>query len=612
MRGARRAHGRSVGSAPAFALALATWWVACEAAADADAAQRAAAFSRDGRFDSAIPAWREAAGDYAAEGRARDRIDALLELANAQQALGRHQDSLATLAEANRVAEAAPSTAQLAAIGGSAASALLALGSTARAHHELERALTLVGGAEAPALRAALLNNRGNVASARGAWTAAARDYAESAALAEGADDPALAALAQANRARVLLRVETPAGEVRRALGRAATLAAELPSAHAAIAVALSAGRSYARLARRSGPAARVDLASAHRLLSRARARAEAASDGRGLSYALGYLGSLYEQQGRGEEALSLTRRALFAAQSANAPEAQYRWHWQIGRLLRAMGDSAGAIAAYRQATAVLGEIRYELAQSYASGEGSFREAVGPVYFELIDLLLATAPAPSEPALHQARLAEARETLETLKAAELRDYFRDECVDQLTAKVQRLDQLAQRVAVIYPIVLPERLELLLTLPTGLRRVTLPVSADALTGEVRRLRFLLEKRTTREYLLPAQRVYDWLVRPLEQEIAGLDIDTLVFVPDGALRTIPMSALHDGERFLIERFAVATTPGLSLTDPRPLDRDNLAAFASGLSEAVQGFPALENVPSELAALHALFRRRGPARR
>jgi CHAT domain-containing protein len=67
---------------------------------------------------------------------------------------------------------------------------------------------------------------------------------------------------------------------------------------------------------------------------------------------------------------------------------------------------------------------------------------------------------------------------------------------------------------------------------------------------------------------------------------------------------MSALHDGERFLIERYAVATTPGLSLTDPRPLDRQNLQVFASGLGASVQGFPALAHVPSELASIQALF--------
>jgi CHAT domain-containing protein len=79
---------------------------------------------------------------------------------------------------------------------------------------------------------------------------------------------------------------------------------------------------------------------------------------------------------------------------------------------------------------------------------------------------------------------------------------------------------------------------------------------------------------------------------------------VFVPDGVLRTIPVSALHDGERFVVERWAVATTPGLSLTDPRPLDRSGLQAFLSGLSEPVQGFPPLAHVRTELATIGELF--------
>jgi CHAT domain-containing protein len=95
-----------------------------------------------------------------------------------------------------------------------------------------------------------------------------------------------------------------------------------------------------------------------------------------------------------------------------------------------------------------------------------------------------------------------------------------------------------------------------------------------------------------------------VRPFAAELAGLQTDTLVFVPDGPLRTIPMSALHDSERFLVERFAVVTTPGLSLTDPRPLDRQNLHVFLSGLSASVQGFPALAHVPMELGSIHALY--------
>jgi CHAT domain-containing protein len=136
------------------------------------------------------------------------------------------------------------------------------------------------------------------------------------------------------------------------------------------------------------------------------------------------------------------------------------------------------------------------------------------------------------------------------------------------------------------------------------RVSVPIAAPVLTDEVRAFRRLVEKRTTREYLPHAQQLYDWLVRPLESELIRLKIHTLVFVPDGVLRTIPMSALHDGKSFLIEKFAVALTPGLYLTDPRPLDRANIRFLAGGLTKSVQGYPSLPYVAEEMDSVRTLY--------
>jgi CHAT domain-containing protein len=146
--------------------------------------------------------------------------------------------------------------------------------------------------------------------------------------------------------------------------------------------------------------------------------------------------------------------------------------------------------------------------------------------------------------------------------------------------------------------------LLVSLPTGLKRVLVPVGVETITQEVRQFRRRLEKRTTREYLPHAQKLYDWLIRPLEADLASFRVDTLVFVPDGALRTIPMAALHDGKQFIIARYAVGITPSLNLTDPRPIKRDDMKVLAVGVTEAVQGFPALPNVSAELQALHTLL--------
>ncbi len=75
------------------------------------------------------------------------------------------------------------------------------------------------------------------------------------------------------------------------------------------------------------------------------------------------------------------------------------------------------------------------------------------------------------------------------------------------------------------------------------------------------------------------------------------ETLVVVPDGILRTIPFSALHDGKTLLIERYALATTPSLELSDPHPFDRSDVGSLYGGLTTSVQGFDALPQVKQEL---------------
>ena len=83
-----------------------------------------------------------------------------------------------------------------------------------------------------------------------------------------------------------------------------------------------------------------------------------------------------------------------------------------------------------------------------------------------------------------------------------------------------------------------------------------------------------------------------------------IDTLVIIPDDALSLIPFAALYDGEQFLIEKYAIVTTPGLQLTDPQPTPRENFEALLVGLSESVQGFPPLPKVPEELNTISTIL--------
>ena len=326
--------------------------------------------------------------------------------------------------------------------------------------------------------------------------------------------------------------------------------------------------------------------------------------DLRSESYAWGHMGALYEESEQYDEALRLTRNAVSLAQKAIAPESLYRWHWQTARIQKALGQYDESQRAYRRAIASLQPIRNEVSVAYQGRRESFREGIGTLFFELADLLLERGKADLENDRGVAFLKEARDTMEAFKAAELQDYFQDECVQTAQSLSVTLETDAPTSAILYPIILKDRLEILVNYPSQLKQYTVPISEQELTSEVRRLRQGLQDTLNSEYLTPAQQLYKWLIQPVEADLREAKVDTVVFVPDGALRTIPIAALHDGEKHLIQNYALATTPGLTLTDPRPINRENVKMLALGLTEERQGFPPLPYVEEELDTIQELY--------
>jgi CHAT domain-containing protein/Tfp pilus assembly protein PilF len=568
---------------------------------DAALAQGLEAFQR-GAFEDAVSRWTEAAQAYERDGKPAGQVTALIQLSQAQSALGQYRQAIGSLETALGLADRLGDKARMATVLSALGNAYSVTGSPEAAEQRLRQGLALARQSGDASLTAATLNNLGNLLSGQGRHADALATYRESATLARQAKQPVPTARALANAAASLRQQGRPK-EARGLLDEARLELRPAPASHDKAFALINVALGYRDLRPVMPEAADSLLREASQTLTEAGGIAEGLGDRRTASYAWGHLGGLYEEGRRHEEALRLTRRAVLAAQQVNAPESLYRWQWQAGRILKKLGSTDDAIGSYRRAVATLQSIRPELTFGYGPRPLSFRESTGQVYFELVDLLLQRAAAAGDRAQIGPYLGEARETVELLKAAELRDYFRDDCVDTALAKVVQLDVVSQTAVVVYPILLPDRTELLLSLPSGLKSIVVKVTADALTREVRQFRLKLEKRTTREYLPHAQRLYDWLIRPLEPDLAAAN--TLVFVPDGPLRTIPMAALHDGKQFLVSKYATAITPGLNLTDPRPVQREKAKVLAVGVTEAVQGFPPLPNVAAELAMLKTLFK-------
>lgn len=560
--------------------------------------QGAAAF-RTGDLVEATRAWDEAVRHCRLAGATDLETEALLRRGETLERLGFVRAAIDDLARAIDLAQHSGDHERLAAASGALGNARLFLRDTRAAQPLLERSLEIATRHGLTAISAASANNLGNLAWIEGRTADAVANFRRAATDARLIGDRELASVAQVNLARGVVALGKPEDALAAIAAASEAVTALEPSVdrtRSLVAVA----RLAIDLAARGAPGAE---ALAYRSLREAAVAAEAMGDPRGQSLALGTLAEIYERAERPLDSLGLARLALTHARHDQARDLQYRWNWLIGRLLR-RNDLDGSIASLRAAVGDLQDIRNDVPIEYRDGRSSFRETLGPLFYDLADVLLRRAAQQQDARVVDALLEEARGTIELLKSAEIQDYFKDACAVGAAAPRVTIDEVSPRTAAIYPILLPDRIEILVSLPSGRQRRTVPVVLETITEQARGLRQLLEKRTTREYLPVAQLLYDWLIRPIEPELAAERIDTLVFLPDGPLRAVPLGALHDGERFLIERFALATAPGLSLIDPHPLASADPKILIAGVTKSVQGYPGLPNVRDEIDAIARIY--------
>jgi CHAT domain-containing protein len=101
---------------------------------------------------------------------------------------------------------------------------------------------------------------------------------------------------------------------------------------------------------------------------------------------------------------------------------------------------------------------------------------------------------------------------------------------------------------------------------------------------------------------SQQLYEWIITPVLPELEQRQINTLVFIQDGILRSVPMAALMNPvtQKYLIQDYSIAVSPSLTLTDVTPPNVKNLKALTLGLTEEStidnQLFSALVSVDQE----------------
>ncbi|MBY0572911.1 MAG: CHAT domain-containing protein [Undibacterium sp.] len=319
----------------------------------------------------------------------------------------------------------------------------------------------------------------------------------------------------------------------------------------------------------------------------------------------------LFEERERDSELMAVSDRAILLLQQIDAPELMIAIEARRGRVFTRHQQIQNAIKSFQAAARYIREIRQDIPVSYAQGRSSLREIIDPVYLGLADALLKQSEQ-SKPAERAMMLYQVRDVIEEIKQNQFDDYLGNHCStsaansasEKSGSKSQDLSsskslRLAAGTAVLYPIIFPDRLELLLETSDGIVGHSVAINAEKLNQDVMALSSAL--RANHTYQTLSRRLHRVLLAPLEQELSSRKIANLVIVPDGVLRLLAFAALHDGKQYAIEKYAIAISPGLRIiaqqgpqNDPQRPDAAPHTVLLAGLSEPGA---VVERLPDEL---------------
>jgi CHAT domain-containing protein len=156
-----------------------------------------------------------------------------------------------------------------------------------------------------------------------------------------------------------------------------------------------------------------------------------------------------------------------------------------------------------------------------------------------------------------------------------------------TSLQNNLKQIQQDAIVLYPFVLNDRLELVLVTPYAppIRR-TVAVKRAELNRVIAQFRSSLEKPAS-DAKTPAKQLYDWLIKPIENDLVQAKAKTIIYAPDGQLRYIPLAALYDGNQWLVEKYRINNITALSLTNFDAKPQETLQVFAAAFTQGRYSF-------------------------
>lgn len=284
--------------------------------------------------------------------------------------------------------------------------------------------------------------------------------------------------------------------------------------------------------------------------------------------------------QGDAGRADALLQEAILLEAQRSLPMRMPDW-----LLLRAQVDPDRRRALTAAAFRALEDIRPLLpVDDGLTGEAMFTLMMRDVYEAAVEAEFAALGSAGT-----GSVAGVQRVIEAYRQAEIQNLFGSECIPPETPF--HVSDLREGELVLYPVVLPDRLELIYAWgsePGGPRYRRLAPRRDVARRDVqamvRDLRTLGNREHGAEWQAAARGVYDLLVAPLGDKVTAQT--SLVIVSDSSFRGVPFAAMQRSDgRFLIEDVALSVAPALDFLEAGDkLEGNRLSVLSASLEKDV----------------------------
>ncbi|PZO39622.1 MAG: hypothetical protein DCF19_13645 [Pseudanabaena frigida] len=338
--------------------------------------------------------------------------------------------------------------------------------------------------------------------------------------------------------------------------------------------------------------------------------------DRNGEATSLNNLGAAYNYLGQYQKTIDFYQQSLAITKQIGDRNGEARSLNNLGFAFNKLSQPEISILFYKQAVNRYETIRKDIKKLGKEEQQSYTNTIASGYRALADLLIK-----------QDRVMEALQILDLLKVQELEDYLKNikgndrtsqgirllepekaissqllnfsleqtpELNRKLASQIQQipkseinkvpeyLQKIPQGSVLIYPLILSDRLEIILFAPNTLPiHRTVPIKKEDLEELALVMRVYLRDPKNSNIKDYSKQLYDVLIKPIEDDFKQTKATTILYAPDGQLRYIPLAALYDGKQWLVEKYQISNLIAYSLSDfsPKPKTAPNILAGAFG---------------------------------